>query len=121
MIETIDVAEKYKKNLTVHPVYNWDNLDIGGTKIRHHLCEIRIFSDRLYLQTLPGDFDSDLLERQSYKEAESLISIIDLTHVVHKEVSGFVCFIWSYTLTWNCLATFYQETTVCYTFTDSSG
>ena len=28
----------------------------------HHLCEIRIISDRLYLQTLPGDFDSDLLE-----------------------------------------------------------
>ena len=40
--------------------------------MRHHLCEIRICSDRLYLQTLLGDFDSDLLERQSYKEAESL-------------------------------------------------
>ena len=40
--------------------------------MRHHLCEIRIYSDRLYLQTLPGDFDSDLLEQQSYKEAESL-------------------------------------------------
>ena len=38
----------------------------------HHFCEIKIFSDHLYLQTLPGDFDSDLLERQSYKEAESL-------------------------------------------------
>ena len=35
----------------------------------HHFCEIRIISDRLYLQS---DFDSDLLERQSYKEAESL-------------------------------------------------
>ena len=61
--------------------------------MRHHLCDIRIFSDRLYLQTLPGDFDSDLLERQSYKEAESVILIIDLTHVVHKEVRIFVCFI----------------------------
>ena len=40
--------------------------------MRHHFCEIRIISDRLYLQTLPSDFDSDLLERQSYKEAESL-------------------------------------------------
>ena len=38
----------------------------------HHFCEIRIISDRLYLQTLPSDFDSDLLEQQSYKEAESL-------------------------------------------------
>ena len=38
----------------------------------HHFCEIRTISDRLYLQTLPSDFDSDLLERQSYKEAESL-------------------------------------------------
>ena len=61
--------------------------------MRHHLCDIRIFSDRLYLQTLPGDFDSDLLERQSYKEAESVILIIDLTHVVHKEVRISVCFI----------------------------
>ena len=40
--------------------------------MRHHFCEIRIISDRLYLQTLAGDFDSDLLERQSYKEAKSL-------------------------------------------------
>ena len=59
----------------------------------HHFCEIRIISDRLYLQTLPGDFDSDLLERKSYKEAESVILIIDLTHIVHKEVRIFVCFI----------------------------
>ena len=72
MIETIEVAAKCKESLTVHPVYRWDNLDIGATMMRHHLCEVRIFSDRLYLQTLPGDFDSDLLERQSYKEAESL-------------------------------------------------
>ena len=35
----------------------------------HHFCEITICSDRLYL---PGDFDSDLLQRKSYKEAESL-------------------------------------------------
>ena len=38
----------------------------------HHFCEIRTFSDRLYLQTLPGDFDSDSLKRKSYKEAASL-------------------------------------------------
>ena len=38
----------------------------------HHFCEIRTFYDRLYLQTLPSDFDSDLLGRKSYKEAESL-------------------------------------------------
>ena len=48
MIEKIEVVEKYKKNLTVHTVYRWDNLDIGGTKMRHHLCDIRIFSDQLY-------------------------------------------------------------------------
>ena len=45
------------------------------------------------MQTFPGDFDSDLLERKSYKEAESVILIIDLTHVVHKEVRISVCFI----------------------------
>ena len=55
-----------------HPVYSWENLDIGATMMRHHFCEITIFSDRLYLQTFPGDFDSDLLQRKSYKEAESL-------------------------------------------------
>ena len=40
--------------------------------MRHHFCEIKIFSDRLYLQTFPGDFGSDLLQRKSYKEVESL-------------------------------------------------
>ena len=34
----------------------------------HHFCEIRIFSDRLYIQTFPGDFDSDLFLKKSYKE-----------------------------------------------------
>ena len=38
----------------------------------HHFCEIRTFSDRRYLQTLPGDFDSDSLKRKSCKEKESL-------------------------------------------------
>ena len=37
--------------------------------MRDHFCEITFFSDRLYLS---GDFDSDLLQRKSYKEAESL-------------------------------------------------
>ena len=37
--------------------------------MRHHFCEITFFSDRLYLS---GDFDSDLLQRKSYEEAESL-------------------------------------------------
>ena len=60
--------------------------------MRHHLCDIRIFLISS-MQTLPGDFDSDLLERQSYKQADSVMLIIDLTHVVHKEVRIFVCFI----------------------------
>ena len=34
--------------------------------MRYHFCEIRTFSDRLYL---PGDFDSDLLQRKYYKES----------------------------------------------------
>ena len=37
--------------------------------MRHHFCEITFFSDRLYL---PGDLVSDLLQRKSYKKAESL-------------------------------------------------
>ena len=37
--------------------------------MRHHFCEVTFFSDRLYL---PGDFDSDLLQKKYYKEAESL-------------------------------------------------
>ena len=37
--------------------------------MRHHFCEVTFFSDWLYL---PGDFDSDLLQRKSYKEVESL-------------------------------------------------
>ena len=40
--------------------------------MQHHFCEITICSDQLYLQTFPGDFDSDFLQRKSYKEAESL-------------------------------------------------
>ena len=68
--------------------------------MRHHFCEITIFSDRLYLQTFPGDFDSDLLQRKSYKEAESLwqLSRVNINHrldscLVHQEVSVLVCFI----------------------------
>ena len=37
--------------------------------MRHHFCKITFFSDRPYLS---GDFDSDLLQRKSYKEAASL-------------------------------------------------
>ena len=40
--------------------------------MHHHFCETTICSDRLYLQTFSGDFDSDLLQRKSYKEVESL-------------------------------------------------
>ena len=46
-----------------------NTLNIEATMMRHHFCEIAFFSDRLYLS---GDFDSDLLQRKSYKEAESL-------------------------------------------------
>ena len=34
--------------------------------MRYHFCEIRTFSDRLYL---PGDLNSDLLQRKYYKES----------------------------------------------------
>ena len=61
--------------------------------MQRHFCEVTFFSDRLYL---PGDFDSDLLQRKYYKEAESFATEprkYRSTHVVHQEVSIFVCFI----------------------------